>query len=250
MPDPAALYALAPPVLRMAGLCRTFERRAVLEGVDLTLGPGQVLALIGPNGGGKSTLLLMMAGLLRPTAGTVEVCGVPAHELAERQTGDVGLITAEPGVYPLLTGRENLNFFGGLYGLSPKEIARRSTDFLESLGLADDMERSVAEWSSGMRQKLSLARALLMSPKLLLLDEPTANLDPLAAHAIHETVRAQADRGVAVVLATHDLEAAEGICTQAALVRGRILATRTFEGPRRAPVGGALFDLYREQVGS
>ena len=220
------------------------QGRSVLVGVDLDVGPGTVLGLIGPNGGGKSSLLLLAAGLVRPTEGTVTLDGTSCAEVAVAHSGRIGLITAEPGVYPLLTGAENLHFFGGLYGLDPAEIDRRSAPYLDRLGLAADMGRPTAEWSSGMKQKLSLARALLMSPRLLLLDEPTANLDPLASRAIHETIRTEADRGVAVVLATHDLPHAEQICDEVAVIAGGVRARERFEGPRQVVGRSRLEELY------
>jgi ABC-type multidrug transport system ATPase subunit len=105
-----------------AGAGRRFGRREVLTNVDLQVNEGQVLGLIGPNGGGKSTLLMLLAGLVRPTSGTVTIDGIPADEVAVERTGVVGLVTAEPGVYPLLSGWENLVFFGGLYGLSEAQV--------------------------------------------------------------------------------------------------------------------------------
>jgi ABC-2 type transport system ATP-binding protein len=238
----------AGPVLVAKGLGRAWGARVVLEGVELEVRPGEVLGLIGPNGGGKSTLLLLCAGLVRPTSGEVLVDGLPAAGVAEARQGTVGLITADAGVYPLLSGRENLDFFGGLYGLDAAQIERRSRPFLEELDLLREIDRPTAEWSSGMRQKLSLARALLMSPKLLLLDEPTANLDPVASHQIHAAVRARADAGVAVVVATHDLLAAEGICDQVAVIRRTVVARERLTGERRVPEPGRLYALYREHA--
>ncbi len=230
-------------VARAAG--RTFGDAVVLRDVDLEVPGGSVTGLIGPNGGGKSTLLLLFAGLLTPTSGDVTVDGLPATRVALEKRGTVGLITADAGLYPLLTGRENLRFFGGLYGLAANEVDARSAPFLAELDLSGHVDRPVSTWSSGMRQKLSLARALLMKPVLLLLDEPTANLDPLAAHAIHAAVRAEADRGTAVVLATHDLVAAEAICDQVALIDGTVVTVERFEGPRTLPEAGRLLALYR-----
>jgi ABC-2 type transport system ATP-binding protein len=234
------------PVVVARGLARAYAGRTVLDGVDLDVDGGEVVGLVGPNGGGKSTLLLLLAGLVRPTAGTVLVDGIPADRLAEQATGAVGLITAEPGLYPLLTGRENLRFFGGLYGRPPDEVDRRSRPLLEELEVSDAVQdQRASTYSSGTRQKVSLARALLLDPKLLLLDEPTSNLDPLSAQIVHRAVRARADQGVAVVLATHDLHAAEHICDRVLAIAGRIVRTVRLEGERRAPPTGALFDLWK-----
>ncbi|MBW2253415.1 MAG: ABC transporter ATP-binding protein, partial [Deltaproteobacteria bacterium] len=204
------------PVIVARGLGRTFGKTVVLQGVDLEVCPGEVLGLIGPNGGGKSTLLLLMAGLVRPTAGEVTVDGLPAHRLAQARTGRVGLITAEPGFYPLLTGTENLQFFGCLFGLTPREVTDRATPLIAEMGLENDLARPVSEWSSGMKQKLSLVRALLLDPKVLLLDEPTANLDALSAQTFYVAVRRRAEQGIALVIATHDLVAAERLCDRVA----------------------------------
>lgn len=227
------------------GLGRSYGARTPVRDVDLELAPGEVLGLIGPNGGGKSTLLLLLAGLVRPTAGTVTLGGVPCAELARAATGSVGLITAEPGLYPLLTGAENLAFFGGLYGLDRATVAARARPLLDELEVAEDLDRPSSAYSSGMRQKVSLARALLLEPRLLLLDEPTSNLDPLSSATIHRAVRARADAGVAVVLATHDLHAAEHVCDRVAVMRGTIVGTTRLEGTRAAPPPGRLHELYR-----
>jgi ABC-type multidrug transport system ATPase subunit len=240
---------LLTPLLVARGLGRRYGERDVLSGVDLELAAGEVLGLIGPNGGGKSTLLLLMSGLVKPTSGTVSIDGVPCHQLAIAQSGAVGLITAEPGIYPLLTGRENLEFFGGLYGLSAADTEARARPLVDRLDLAGALDRRTAEWSSGMRQKLSLARALVMNPRVLLLDEPTANLDPIASRAIHEAIRAEADRGVAVVLATHDLPHAEAICDRVAVIAGRIRAVEAFGGPRAVAPPGRLHALYVSATG-
>jgi ABC-type multidrug transport system ATPase subunit len=223
----------------------------VLQDVSLELHEGEVLGLLGPNGGGKSTLLMLMAGLIAPTEGTVTVEGTPATDLALTNSGKVGLITAEPGLYPLLTGWENLHYFGGLFGLNRAEVERRAHPLLEELELDQaSLALRSGGYSSGMRQKVSLARALLLEPRLLLLDEPTSNLDPLSTQTLHAAVRRHADRGVAVGLVTHDLFAASHICNRVALIGGRVLAEKTLEGARSIPDPGPLYHLYAETVGT
>jgi ABC-type multidrug transport system ATPase subunit len=232
------------PLVCCTGLGRAYAGRDVLVGVDLEVTAGEVVALIGPNGGGKSTLLLLVAGLVTPTSGTVTLDGIAATEMAVQRSASVGLVTAEPGLYPLLTGRENLGYFAGLYGIAAAEVERRAAPLLERHTLEAAMERRVAEWSSGMRQKLSLVRALLLAPRVLLLDEPTANLDPLASRAIHEAIRAEADRGVAVMIATHDLTSADAIADEVVVLRRAIVARERTSGPRAVPPPGRLHALY------
>lgn len=200
-----------------------------------------MLGLIGPNGGGKSTLLLLLAGLVRPDQGTVELDGHQTHQLALDAAGSIGLVTARPGLYPSMTGRENLTWFAGLYGRG----VERLPSLAEELDLAAHLDRRVAQLSSGQQQKLSLIRALLLAPRVLLFDEPTANLDPLSAHAIHEAIRARADQGIAVVLCTHDLHAAEQICDRVAVLNRQLRGVHVLDGERRAPAMGALHRLFQ-----
>ncbi|MFT7519267.1 MAG: ABC-2 type transport system ATP-binding protein [Kiritimatiellia bacterium] len=236
------MYAVAMhELVQLQAVGKRYGAIDVLADVDLTLRAGEVIGLIGPNGGGKSTLLLLMAGLIRPTHGTVHIDGVHAHETAVARKGSVGLITADAGVYPLLTGWENLIFFGGLFGVSPSQTRTHASSMVDELQLNAAMNRKTGTWSSGMKQKLSLVRARLLEPKLLLLDEPTANLDPIATDIIYRTVRREADEGLAVVLVTHDLTAAQTTCDRVAIIEGGI---RHVE-PISADLGSRhLLDLY------
>ena len=211
--------------------------------------PGSVVLVGGDPGIGKSTLLLLMAGLLRPTAGTMTVCGIVAHELALTSAGLVGLVMARPGLYPLLTGWENLGHFGGLFGLSRDEVTRRAEPLLESLDLHEGLDQRVGRWSTGMQQKLSLVRALLLSPRLLLFDEPTANLDPMASRSLYAEVRSRADDGLACLLVTHDLLAAESVCDRVLLLDVEVKRTLTFSARPEAP-GGPLIEAWREALGA
>ncbi|MDP1917089.1 MAG: ABC transporter ATP-binding protein [Myxococcales bacterium] len=234
------------PIVTMENTTRSFGARAVLSGVTLTVSAGEMIGIVGPNGGGKSTLLLLMAGLLRPTSGRVTVCGVDAFALSLTSAGSVGLVTARPGLYPLLTGRENLHHFGGLFGLSPAEVDAKAEPLARTLELtAAGFETRAGQLSTGMQQKLSLIRALLLSPKLLLLDEPTANLDPLASRALYAEVRTRADAGLACVLVTHDLSAAEAVCDRVLLVNGGIKRELTFSD-HRAPLTGPTLKAWQE----
>lgn len=238
----------AAPVVVLEAAGRSFGARVALSDLNLTVGGGEVVGVVGPNGGGKSTLLLLMAGLLRPTTGRVLVCGLDAWALSLAAAGRVGLVTARPGLYPLLTGRENLRHFGGLFGLSPREVDERAEPLARALALPSGLDEPVSRLSTGMQQKLSLIRALLLSPRLLLFDEPTANLDPLAAKVLYAEVRRRADQGLACVLATHDLSAAEAVCDRVLLVDGRVKRELRFTDRRAAPTG-PLLEAWQEALG-
>lgn len=233
----------------MKDASRSFGSKSVLAGINLTVAAGELVGVVGPNGGGKSTLLLLLAGLLRPTTGSVTVCGVDAHALSRTAVGKVGLVTARPGLYPLLTGRENLRHFGSLYGLSRAAINGKVEPLAATLELTTHLDERVSRLSTGQQQKLSLIRALLLAPPLLLFDEPTANLDPLAATALHREVRRHADDGLACVIATHDLTAAEAVCDRVLLVDGRVLRELRFN-EKRAPRAGPLLAAWQEAIGA
>ncbi|MGC4119655.1 MAG: ABC transporter ATP-binding protein [Myxococcales bacterium] len=238
------------PVVVMKDAGRSFGGRAVLSGLNLSVSGGEVLGLVGPNGGGKSTLLLLMSGLLSPTTGNVTVCGVDARALSMTAAGKVGLVTARPGLYPLLTGRENLRHFGGLFGLSPKEVDEKAEPLIRSLGVGPALDERTSRASTGSQQKLSLVRALLLSPALLLFDEPTANLDPVASRTLYSEVRRRADEGLACVLVTHDLGAAEAFCDRVLLIDGRVKREIRLDQQRAAPPAGPLLTAWQEAIGS
>lgn len=235
------------PVIVMTQASRAFAGREVLSRVDLTITPGELVGVVGPNGGGKSTLLLLMAGLLRASSGQVRVCGVDAHRLSLTTSGLVGLVTARPGLYPLLTARENLHHFAGLHGLSPGEVDARAAPLAAALGLGRLDER-VQVLSTGMQQKLSLIRALLLSPKVLLLDEPTANLDPVVSNTLAAEVRRRVDQGLACVWVTHDLAGAEAVCDRVLLVDGGVRRELAFTS-HRAPREGPLLTAWQKALG-
>jgi ABC-2 type transport system ATP-binding protein len=236
------------PIVVIENAGRSFGKRVVLSDLNLTVSGGEMVGVVGPNGGGKSTLLLLMSGLLRPTTGSVLVCGIEAYALSLTAAGLVGLVTARPGLYPLLTGRENLRHFGGLFGLSLREVDDKAEPLIRALELTTGFDERVGQMSTGMQQKLSLIRALLLSPKLLLFDEPTANLDPLASRVLYAEVRRRADEGLACVLVTHDLSAAEAVCDRVLIIDGKVKRELRFAN-RRAPLTGPLLTAWKEVVG-
>lgn len=210
----------------------------VVEGLSWEVRAGEVVALVGPSGGGKTTALLLAAGLVLPTSGAVRICGVDAHRVAVERPGSVGFVAADGGLYPLLTGWENLAFFAGLRG--SWTVRALAQPLLERLCLPEDaMNRRTGTWSSGMRQKLALVRAMADAPRLLLLDEPTAHVDPDVTVVVTDALRDAAHRGAAVLWATHDLAAAHAVSDRLVWMNRRVLGTVAASG---APLG-RLADL-------
>jgi ABC-type multidrug transport system ATPase subunit len=211
-----------PPPRWLRGLVRTAVTEDVpaLRGVDLHVGRGEIVGLIGPNGAGKSTLIKVVAGLLEPDAGTVHVDGCTT--LRERQRA-LGLVLADDrGLYWRLDGRRNLVFFAQVHGLDRAAAEERATATAAAVGLELGPKR-VFGYSSGMRARLNLARALLHEPPVLVLDEPTRSLDPVMSDDVGRLLRAQADAGRAVLLSSHRLDEVAAWCDRVvALVDGTI----------------------------
>jgi ABC-2 type transport system ATP-binding protein len=207
-------------------LLRPFVRVAAAEPVDalrdvsLEVHPGQVVGLVGPNGAGKTTLIKIVATLLEATSGRVEVAGVDTAHAPRAARGHMGLMLADDrGAYVRLTGRQNLEFFGSMAGLDRAAARSRAGFLLERFGL-DGADKMVFGYSAGMKSKLGLARALVGSPELLVLDEPTRSLDPVATTEAHAVIAEAAAAGAAVLLSSHRLDEVTSVCDRVVLVVG------------------------------
>ena len=218
--QPPALEGIA-----AVGLRKRFASVSALDGVSLDIRRGEVVALLGPNGAGKSTLLRILGTTLLPDSGSATVAGVDAIADPQQARLRLGLMIGdERSFYWRLSGRRNLAFFAALHGIRSREAAARVTELLAAVGLDAAADQRVLGYSSGMRARLSLARALLGDPPVLLLDEPTRNLDPLAAAGFRETAtRLATDRQAAILFATHDLHEAVAISARViVLSEGRV----------------------------
>jgi ABC-2 type transport system ATP-binding protein len=182
-----------------------------LRDFSLTVADGQMHALLGPNGAGKSTLMRIVTGQLRGHSGEVSVYGLATPD--PKALSFIGCAPQPISLYPSLTARENLRFFGVMAGLSKGQIAQRSEWALEKTGLAEYSESAVASFSGGMQRRLNLAVALLHSPKLLLLDEPSAGVDPQSRNHLYETLTELSAQGVTMLLCTHIMEEAQRLCS-------------------------------------
>lgn len=209
-------------MIRAQGLAKRFDDRVAVEGVTFDVAPGEVFGLLGPNGGGKTTTMRMIAGLLRPSAGTATVGGRDLGNDPEARHL-LGFLTEQPGLYERLSARANLEYFPRLYDVAEADVTARVDEALSLFGLSDRSEDRAGGFSKGMRQRLALARAVLHRPRALLLDEPTSGLDPEAAAEVRDTIAAAAKKGVAIVVSTHNLAEAEKLCRRVAIVKNRLL---------------------------
>jgi heme exporter protein A len=226
--------------VELVELSRRFGRRRAVSKVTLTARQGDILGLLGPNGAGKSTLLGMLATLVAPTSGTLRFGTTPVPDGAALRSR-IGVLAHELHLYPELSARQNLDFFARLYGLDAASVVPPA---LAAAGLIERADDDVSAFSRGMRQRLALERALLHAPRLLLLDEPFTGLDDRAVTIVADRLRGLAAAGAIVIVATHDLDVADGLVSRVAIVReGKLLvdeaASPGLRSRYRSLVGGA-----------
>jgi ABC-2 type transport system ATP-binding protein len=220
----------AAPVLDCRDLRKAFGDRVAVDGVGFTIGPSETYGLLGPNGAGKTTSISMICGLLVRDGGTVVVDGRPLDVDAVAAKRAVGFVPQDLAIYPELSARENLRFFGQLYGLGGGELRSRIDEVLEIIGLSDRADERTDAFSGGMKRRLNIGIGLLNRPKLLVLDEPTVGVDPQSRNAILSSVEALGEKGMAILYTTHYMEEAERLCDRVGIIdHGQIKA----EGTRR-----------------
>jgi ABC-type multidrug transport system ATPase subunit len=226
--------------VRLTDVARHFGRRRALGRISLTARSGDIMGLLGPNGAGKSTLIGVLATLVAPTTGEVLYGDRSAHAWGPLLRQQIGLLAHELHLYTELSARQNLAFFARLYGSTTDAAVDAA---LERAGLADRADDDVSGFSRGMRQRLALERALLHRPRLVLFDEPFTGLDDRSVRVVSDRLRALAADGAIVVLATHDLDLADGLVTRVALVAdGRLVADE--------PASTGLRSRYRTLLGT
>jgi ABC-2 type transport system ATP-binding protein len=215
-------------VLRCAGLTRRFGERVAVDDVSFEVHAGEAYGLLGPNGAGKTTTIRMVCGLLERNGGEIEIAGraVGPHDVSSHV--HVGYVPQDVALYPDLTARENLRFFGRLYRLRSRELRDRVEEVLDLVALRDRGDDRVDGFSGGMKRRLNIGAALLHRPSLLVLDVPTVGVDPQSRHAILESVKDFGATGMAILYTTHYMEEAERVCDRIGIIdRGRLVAQGT-----------------------
>jgi ABC-2 type transport system ATP-binding protein len=217
-------------ILHATGLVKAFGDLTAVDGVSFTIAQGETYGLLGPNGAGKTTSISMIAGLLESDAGEVRVSGEVISTRSTLGKSEIGLVPQDLAIYPDLTARENLAFFGRLYGMGGSDLVSRTDEVLAVIGLADRSDDLINEYSGGMKRRLNIGIGLLHKPQLLILDEPTVGVDPQSRNAILESVERLSEEGMAVLYTTHYMEEAERLCDRVAIIdEGKIQG----EGTRR-----------------
>jgi ABC-2 type transport system ATP-binding protein len=237
-------------VIQLRDVVKSYGDRTAVDGLTLAIPGGEVFAFLGPNGAGKTTTIKLIAGLLRPTSGTVTVCG---HDMAVEPLEAkrrLSYVPDHPYLYERLTGREFLTFVGEMYGMPTDTIeteTRRLTEVFEMDGYLDVLAR---EYSHGMRQRTVICAALLHAPDVIVIDEPMVALDPKSARLLKRIFRHEADRGAAVFVSTHTLSVAEEVADRIGIVRGghMVVETTVADLHERFP-GKTLEDIFLELTG-
>ena len=233
-----AIEAAGPPV-SARGLVKRYGDLAAVDAVDMTVAAGDVYGYLGPNGAGKTTSLRMMLGLIRPTAGTVELFGRSPLALGRRALEGVAGFVEEPRFYPYLSGRKNLELLAAYDGDGARG---RIGEVLDTVDLTERAGDRVGRYSHGMKQRLGIAASLLRRPRLLILDEPNTGLDPAGMRDMKTLLRRLADEGITVLLSSHQMADVEELCNRVAIInRGRILYEGDVAGLKRSV--GAFYRL-------
>ena len=230
---------MSPAAVKVDRLEKTLGKNKVLRGISLEAGSGEIFGLLGPNGAGKTTTLRIICTLLAPDAGSVEVLGFDTRTAPEEVRRRVGVVTADIGVYPRLSARENITYFAELSGVLDGELRRRVDTVLDRLDMVSIANQRAESLSSGQKQKVAIARAIVHDPAVLMFDEPTSNLDVLASREIRNFMVESRDRGKCVIFSTHVLHDAERLCDRVTILHeGSVVATGS-----TAEVRGAHRDL-------
>jgi sodium transport system ATP-binding protein len=237
-------------MIEVAGLCKTFRDRAgrpvkAVDGVSFTANAGEILGLLGPNGAGKTTTLRILCTLLKPTAGTARVAGFDVVTEPDQVRRHVGFLSATTGVYDRMTAREMVEYYGRLNGLSGPELDHRIKELFDALGMHDIRNTRGSKMSTGQKQKVSIARALVHDPPVLILDEPTNGLDVLVQRSVLQQVKALRERGKCVVYSTHIFREVEKICDRVAIIhRGKVLESGPLDELRERRRENDLEELF------
>lgn len=232
------------PILEVQHLEKKYGDHTVVKGIDFEVEDGEVFGLLGPNGAGKTQTISMITGVIEPTGGTARVAGRDILQDQNMVKQMIGLVPQDLALYPTLSARANLNFFGRIYGLRGKDLKERVEDVLHVVALTDRADEPVENYSGGMKRRVNIAAGLVHQPKLLFLDEPTVGVDPQSRNQIFESVmRLNSERNMSIVYTSHYMEEVELLCNRVAIIdSGQIIALDTIKN-LIAMIGGGVIQV-------
>ena len=220
-----------------------------VDNLSFSIGKGEIVGFVGPNGAGKTTVIKMLTGILRPTEGSATINGFDIVKQSLDAKSSMAYVADSPDILLQLKGIEYINFIADIYGVSSEERAKRITEMAERFGLADSLEKSMREYSHGMRQKLMIIAALVHNPPVWILDEPMTGLDPQAAYELKNMMREHAAKGNCVLFSTHVLEVAEKLCDRILIINhGKDLYRGTLEELQAAHPGEDLEEIFLNMI--
>jgi ABC-2 type transport system ATP-binding protein len=232
---------MSEPILIAQDLKKSFGEIEAVKGISLQVARGEVFGLLGPNGAGKTTTISMLTALLEPSGGRITVDGLDLKAHTSEVKAKMGLVPQEMALYMTLSARQNLMFFGRIYGLKGKELRQRVDEVLEMIGLTARADDAVEKYSGGMKRRVNIGAGLLHKPDILFLDEPTVGVDPQSRNAIFESVEALNRAGMSVIYTTHYMEEAQRLCHRVAIVdEGELIAQDTPMALIRSLGGGVV----------
>lgn len=232
-------------ILLVENLSKHFGTVRAVDDVSFEAKPGEIFGLLGPNGAGKTTTISLIATLFAPTSGTAWVAGMNVRKDPDKVRKHIGVLTTESGAYDRFTGRENLQYFGELYDLSGVALEKRLQELIVLLEMGAYIDRKVGGYSTGMKQKLAIARSIIHDPELLILDEPTQGLDVLASQTVVNFMRRARDLGKCVVFSTHQMADAQKLCDRIAIIhQGKIIANDTWPALKQRTGAEDLEDAF------
>ncbi len=232
------------PLIETDGLTKRFENLMAVDHLTFTVAEGEILALLGPNGAGKTTTVRMLSSILQPSEGAARIAGHDVVREARAVRHLVGHLTEFPGLYLRMRARDYLDFFGELQHM-PRDLRRaRAKELMQHFGVWDARDRRLAEYSKGMRQKIALIRAMMHSPRVLFLDEPTSAMDPHSAKQVRDVIADLRGKGHTIILCTHNLHEAETLADRIAIIRrGQLIALGAPQELKMQMLGAPLFEL-------
>ncbi|MFA6553367.1 MAG: ATP-binding cassette domain-containing protein [Patescibacteria group bacterium] len=237
------------PLLSVSNLTKKFTGKkgviTAVEGVSFSADAGEIFGLLGPNGAGKTTTIRLISTVLEPTGGSVVVSGHDIRKESEKVRRTIGVLTTDIGLYDRFSARENLRYFGELYGMTGEPLEKRINELLDLLEMRDFADRRAGKFSTGMKQKVAIARSVIHDPQVIIFDEPTSGLDVLASQTVVKFMQHAKEKGKLVILSTHEMFNAEKLCDRVAIMhQGRLVALDTVENIKNSTKTRTLEDAF------
>jgi len=236
--------------IKINNLTKRFGEVKAVNGLNLEVKSGELFGLLGPNGAGKSTAINILTGLLEPTSGSANLGGYDIQKQSEKVKELIGVCPQEIAVYPYLTGRENVEFFGSLHDIPKYKLKKTVDELLDKMGLKEDADRKIKGYSGGMKRRISLIMALVNEPEIAFLDEPTVGLDPHSRHAVWDFILEIKKKRKTIILTTHYMEEAEHLCDRVGIIDyGKLIALGTPEELKKKHNAKNLEEVFIKLTG-